>query len=216
MTQGDGQEILAAFRGMRSHIVESVKVRVAWTIVDDERGASVSDLSYGEVGEILHLLQEIEGAEVHLEWGDLKIQVRRGPLGRESSASAEPAPNVGTERPQVAMPEPTTGTGQAGSPPPDSQKQGEPVAERSEDLPDHWVAITAPMAGTCYRAPKPDEPPFVEVGDVVAAGDTVALIEVMKLYTELKAEVAGKIARVEAVDGALVEFGQALVWIEPA
>jgi biotin carboxyl carrier protein len=72
------------------------------------------------------------------------------------------------------------------------------------------------MAGTFYRAPTPDDPPFVEVGDTVTEGDTVALIEVMKLFTELKAEVAGKVAQVDVPDSKLVDFGRALVWIEPA
>ena len=84
------------------------------------------------------------------------------------------------------------------------------------DIPAHWVAVSAPMAGTFYRSPKPDEPPYVEVGDLVSAGDTVALVEVMKLFTELKADASGKVARIEAADCSMVEFGQALIWIEPA
>ena len=56
----------------------------------------------------------------------------------------------------------------------------------------------------------------MEVGDVVEIGDTVALIEVMKLFTELKSELAGKVARIDADDNALVEFDQTLLWIEPA
>jgi acetyl-CoA carboxylase biotin carboxyl carrier protein len=72
------------------------------------------------------------------------------------------------------------------------------------------------MVGTFYRAPSPGEPPFVEVGDAVRPGQTVGVLEVMKLFTELTSEVEGKVARVAAEDATLVESGQALVWIEPA
>jgi acetyl-CoA carboxylase biotin carboxyl carrier protein len=177
----------------------------------------VSDLSYGEVGEILHLLQEIDGAEVQLEWGDLKIQVRRGLSTGDAPTVADQGARVPTGDHENVSPEPPAGSVSADRPRPVPQEQPQATeAEPEQTVPDHWIAITAPMAGTFYRAPKPDEPPFVEVGDTVTPGDTVALIEVMKLYTELKAEAAGKIARVEAVEAALVEFGQPLVWIEPA
>ena len=65
-------------------------------------------------------------------------------------------------------------------------------------------------------APGPGEPPFVEVGDAVRPGETVGVLEVMKLFTELKTDVGGKVARIDAEDAALVESGQPLVWIEPS
>lgn len=178
------------------------------------------ELSFGEVGEILQLVQAIEGSEVDLEWGDLKIQVRRGSTspaqtalpaaaGSDSTASAVPPATVAEVAPQQRDVAP----GSATSPSPSVTPA--PVAEAS-GTPAHWVAIVAPMVGTCYRSPSPEEAPFVEVGDVVTAGDTVALIEVMKLFTELKAEIDGKVARIDITDGELVEFGQSLVWIEPS
>lgn len=75
--------------------------------------------------------------------------------------------------------------------------------------------MAAPMTGTFYRSPAPGDPPFVQPGDEVKAGQTVALIEVMKLFSELKAEVDGTVARIDAQDRCLVEYGQPLMWIEP-
>ena len=177
----------------------------------------MSELSFGEVGEILHLLQAIDGSEIELEWGDLKIQVRRctstavsgGGLATAADKSTNVLAGVEPQPPGALAPaEHSTSAEEAGA--------AQPIPEDSGGTPEHWVPISAPMAGTFYRAPTPADPPFAEVGDAVSVGDTVALIEVMKLFTELMAEVSGRVARVDVPDTTLVEFGQTLVWIDPA
>jgi len=80
---------------------------------------------------------------------------------------------------------------------------------------DGLVRVESPMVGTFYRAPQPGAPPFVEVGDVVAPGQTICLIEAMKLFNELKAEVEGVVRDVLVENGQPVEFGQALFELEP-
>jgi acetyl-CoA carboxylase biotin carboxyl carrier protein len=171
------------------------------------------DLTFAEVGQILRLLEAIDASDVDLEWGDLRLRVRHGvpPVTDGDSAgprtaadiaqaSREPNASVTPEPDASITSEPQPGAGVFGAP----------------GVPDHWVVVSAPMVGTFYRSPKPGEPAYVEAGDVVAPGDTVGLVEVMKLFTELKTEVAGKVARIDADDTALVEFGQPLIWIEPA
>ena len=78
------------------------------------------------------------------------------------------------------------------------------------------ATITSPMLGTFYRAPEPGAPPFVEVGTEVDEETTVCIIEVMKLFSTIKAEQRGRIARVSVEDGDLVEFGQVLFVLDPA
>ena len=75
-------------------------------------------------------------------------------------------------------------------------------------------AIVSPMVGTFYRAPGKNEPPFVEVGDVVKDDQTVCIIEAMKLMNEIEAEVSGKVTEICVKDGETVEFGQVLMYIE--
>jgi acetyl-CoA carboxylase biotin carboxyl carrier protein len=75
--------------------------------------------------------------------------------------------------------------------------------------------VTAPSLGTFYRAPRPGEPPFVAVGERVAVGQDLCLVEVMKLFTTVHSPVAGVVVAVHAADGDLVEFGQPLVSIDP-
>ena len=71
--------------------------------------------------------------------------------------------------------------------------------------------MKSPMVGTFYRAPSPNDPPFVNVGDVVSVGQTLCLIEAMKLMNEIKAERAGTVAAIHVEDGTAVQFGEPLL-----
>lgn len=79
-----------------------------------------------------------------------------------------------------------------------------------------WRLVGAPNLGTFYRSPKPGSPPFVEVGQVIADGAELCLIEVMKLFTSVRSPVAGTVRRIVANDGELVEGDQPLMYIEQA
>jgi acetyl-CoA carboxylase biotin carboxyl carrier protein len=79
-----------------------------------------------------------------------------------------------------------------------------------------WVRVASPMVGTFYRSPSPDAGPFVEVGSSVTPGQTLCIIEAMKLMNEITAETTGSIRRVLVENGQPVEFGQALFLIEPS
>ena len=78
------------------------------------------------------------------------------------------------------------------------------------------VPIAAPMVGTFYRAPNPEAPPFVSEGDEVHTGQTVCILEAMKMFNEITSEVTGRIARVLVENGAPVEYGQPLFLVDPA
>lgn len=79
----------------------------------------------------------------------------------------------------------------------------------------HWVPVRAPCLGTFYRAPKPGSPPFVAIGQRVTADTEVCIVEVMKLFTTVRAGVAGTVREVLVKDSELVEFDQPLIVIEP-
>jgi acetyl-CoA carboxylase biotin carboxyl carrier protein len=79
-----------------------------------------------------------------------------------------------------------------------------------------WIAVTAPNLGTFYRAPKPGAPPFVEIGQAIEADSEICLIEVMKLFTSVRAGSGGIVRRISAADAQLVEAGQVLFYLEPA
>ena len=81
--------------------------------------------------------------------------------------------------------------------------------------PANTLAITSPMVGTCYRAPAPDADPYVEVGDMVQVGQTVCIVEAMKLMNEIESEVRGRIVQILVENAQPVEFGQTLFLVEP-
>jgi acetyl-CoA carboxylase biotin carboxyl carrier protein len=79
-----------------------------------------------------------------------------------------------------------------------------------------WVEIKSPMVGTFYRAPGPDDPSFVSVGDRIAIKQAVCIIEAMKLMNEIDAEVAGQVMEIVVENGQPVEFGQTLMYVNPS
>lgn len=101
--------------------------------------------------------------------------------------------------------------------PPLPQLVPEPADSPSADqAADGHVVISSPMVGTLYRSPSPDAAPFVEVGDTVEPGQTVAIVEAMKLFNPITAELPGVVTEVLAVDGQPVQFGQPLLRLKAA
>lgn len=176
------------------------------------------DLSFAEVREILGLIERIECASATLKYGDVSIPVQRSGAPSGLGAGTTPAAVSHTVEPE-AKPSGSADSSYKGEIAPSAGTTGAPPsteAETSPSTPAHWVVVRAPMVGTFYRSEAPDKPPFVEVGDRVQAGQTLGLMEVMKLYSDLKSEVEGTVARVDAAHGQLVEYDEPLLWIEPA
>ncbi|HKJ02322.1 MAG TPA: acetyl-CoA carboxylase biotin carboxyl carrier protein, partial [Longimicrobiales bacterium] len=91
---------------------------------------------------------------------------------------------------------------------------GSPEPESSKD--DGLVDITSPMVGTFYRAPAPDAPPYVEVGSKVSEGQTLCILEAMKLMNELECEVSGTVVEILVENAQPVEYGQVLFRVDPS
>lgn len=154
-------------------------------------------LDYEQLHRLLEALGESDIQEFRLEGDDFRLEVRRNLPGQTVVTSAA-APVVTAAAAPVMPAEPT-------SPPP-------AAASTRSDLQD----ITAPMVGTFYRAPAPGEPNFVEVGNRVDVGQTVCILEAMKLMNELEAEVSGEVVEILVDNGTPVEFGQVLMRVKPA
>jgi acetyl-CoA carboxylase biotin carboxyl carrier protein len=160
----------------------------------------VDQLSFAEVGDILALIGRLDCDAFDLEHGDLRISLRRAGVDHPPDTTPD-ALSPRAAAPAESLPGPVP---------------AEPDEPEPADAPDPTATmVAAPMTGTFYRSPAPGEAPCANVGDEVVRGQTVALIEVMKLFTELKAEAAGTVVRIDAEDGCLVEYGQPLMWIEP-
>lgn len=178
-------------------------------------------LSDDDVLRILKYLADSSFDELHLEVGDLKIHVNKnanadviapGRTETEEAASAEYTGPPATHDTDLdsAGENPVTSSLLTGR----GTHEGQPAAGQ-DVIEEGLVAITSPMLGTFYQAPKPGEPPFVEVGTVVDEATTVCLMEVMKLFTTIKAGKPGRITRIRAEDGQLVEYNEVLFWMDP-
>jgi acetyl-CoA carboxylase biotin carboxyl carrier protein len=160
-------------------------------------------LTYKEVAEILKVVDASNCDEVVLEIEGTRLVVRRSSSGAAAHCEAvmptvqNPAPASVAPAPAPVKPNRSATT---------AASAGTPGANE----------VRAPMVGTFYRRPSPQEPHFVEVGQSVAKGQALCLIEVMKLFTTIEATAAGTVEAILAEDGALVEFDQLLFVIRPS
>src|SRR5947208_9466681 len=154
---------------------------------DDDELSSVDRARADRIREVVRIVQDTGIGELTIEEAGMRVSVR---------SSAEPAtePETGSEAP-LAMPEPAPA----------------PLLQPANGV----VRVESPMVGTFYRAAEPGSPPFVEEGDIVAAGQTLCILEAMKLMNEVKADLEAIVRKIHVANAQPVEFGQVLFDLEP-
>ena len=161
------------------------------------------NLDHEELHRLLTTLAESDIQEFRLEGENFCLEVKRNlQTSSDSIASNKKIISDDIDSPPLqskidALPGPST-------PPPS-------VPGSRSDL----VEVTAPMVGTFYRAPGPEEPPFVEIGSRINVGQAVCILEAMKLMNELESEVSGEVIEILVENGTPVEFGQVLMRLKP-
>jgi acetyl-CoA carboxylase biotin carboxyl carrier protein len=158
-----------------------------------------------ELNELLQTISQTDLTELNLKTEDFELNVKKGgqPVNTTVTPLLLPPSDTSTVVTTPSHPAESTiiPNVEPSSPPPLEKKGKE---------------ITSPMVGTFYRAPSPDEPPFVQVGDRISIGQTVCIIEAMKLMNEIESELAGEVMEIVAENGQPVEYGQTLMWINLA
>lgn len=178
------------------------------------------DLTYEDLLQIIRIIDSSASCtHFHLKYGDIQIEIEKRDTASEgiqnrfdaSAVSAQKMAEIAAASVQITE-----------SPAPAVQIMESPAAADSSEseaaipsLPADGFNVKAPMVGLFYRSPEPGAPPFVEVGQPVQKEDTVCLIEVMKLFTSIKAGCAGIVTHILAEDGFPVEYGQTLLVIDP-
>jgi acetyl-CoA carboxylase biotin carboxyl carrier protein len=159
-------------------------------------------LKQSDIEALVELFAQSDWDEVHIEIGGEEILLssdsRRGNVAAAASA---PAGAVAAPAPVAA---PLAGGGAA------AVAEIAPSARSA-----NWVAIKAANLGTFYRAPNPEAAPYVSVGSKVSEETEICMIEVMKLFTTIRAGLGGTVREICVKDGQMVEYGQDLMWIEP-
>jgi len=157
-----------------------------------------------DVKELLKLVEDSESTDLEIEirkFGGKSIRIRKG-SGNNFQGFQIPA-----------MQTPATPT----EVPNNKQPQSENKSDNSDETDDYagFVKITSPIVGTFYRAPSPDSEPYVEVGDNLAVGQVVCIVEAMKIMNEIKSEVSGTVERILVENAQPVEYGQVMFLIKP-
>lgn len=157
------------------------------------------------IQELIKAVNKSELSELSIKDGDFEITIKQNPHSEaQVVAYHAPQPMMQTMH---AAPAPVM----AAAPASEAPTPATPAAAS-----DNLVTIKSPMIGTFYRSAKPGEPPFVNVGDSVSAGQHICIIEAMKLFNEIESEVSGKIVKVLADDASPVEYDQPLFLVEIA
>ena len=164
---------------------------------DNADSAILGGFGVAELRRLIRLVQRTGIGELEVSAGGRAVRISAVPGAAPAAVGHAAAPVAPAPGPVAAI-----GSG-----------QNAPAAPAKND---RYVAITSPMVGTFYRAPAPDADPYVEVGSMVEIGQTVCIIEAMKLMNEIESEVRGRVTELLVENAQPVEFGQKLFLIDPA
>jgi acetyl-CoA carboxylase biotin carboxyl carrier protein len=173
------------------------KTKTTPTAAGAESKLNYSNMKTSEIRDLIDFISESGLNEVNIETKELKLHVKREPDQRVMKST--PVMTVQAPAP-VHAPAPATTV---------------PKVERAPAPSAKTVDIKSPMIGTFYRSSNPDTPPFVSVGDKISKGQTVCIIEAMKLFNEIESEVSGTLVKVMIENSTPVEYDQVLFVVEP-
>ncbi len=166
-------------------------------------------MTFKEMESLLKLINELEMTEFKMKDGEFEIVVRTKEYGNTKVITQGAAPVV--QQPIITTPTPAASVVAT---PPTSAKTEEstPVKEEPKK---NYIPIKSPIVGTFYRSSGPDKEAFVKVGDKIQPGKVVCIVEAMKLFNEIEAEVGGTIVQVMVEDAQPVEYDTVLFLVEP-
>jgi acetyl-CoA carboxylase biotin carboxyl carrier protein len=160
---------------------------------------------------LLKMISESEVNEVAIEEGEFKIKIKK--KAEEVTPPAPPPyyppPTLQVPNYTEAAPAPNNQSSQTANPQTESQAS-------EEDTSENTITVKSPIVGTFYRSPSPDADPFISVGDTVSKGDTLCIVEAMKIMNEIDSDYSGKIVKILVEDAQPIEFDQPLFIIEPS
>ena len=166
-------------------------------------------MDFKEIQDLIKLVNKSDIAELAIKDGDFKIKIRTKHFVSALNNTQQEMPQFYAPPMQMAAP-----TAQATNAAPKVVLDIEPVTETTSTA--GLIEIKSPIVGTFYRSTSPDKPPFIKIGDEIAKGDVVCIVEAMKLFNEIETEFAGKVVKVMVEDASPVEYDQVLFLIEPA
>ncbi len=157
-----------------------------------------------EIQNLIKFVAKSGASEVKLEMDDIKITIKTGSDTGDITYVTQASP--------AQMPPMQAAPAQASAAAPATAAPVKAAAVEE----DRYIVVKSPIIGTFYRKPSPDKPMFVEVGDSIKEGDTLCIIEAMKLFNEIESEVSGTVIKILTDDSSPVEFDQPLFLVDPS
>ena len=165
-----------------------------------------------DIQELIKFVAKSGATDVNLEIDNIKISIKSPPKKRRGEDEElktviheVPAQLIATQPPVVQA-----------TPVAKESTQKESTEKESTQKESNFITVKASMIGTFYRSSSPESSPFVNVGDTIKAGDTICIIEAMKLFNEIESEISGKIIKVLVDDTTPIEFDQPLFLVDPS
>lgn len=168
--------------------------------------ANHSDFTMADVEQIFNIVDQLHDVEIEFQSGDIRLWVKKS-----SAASAPSAHRTPSVEAKANVADSSVGD----VPQKEATAPPSVPTKAANHVPTGAVEVKSPMLGRFFAAPSPTDPPFVTVGQQVRSGDTVALLEVMKLFNTVTADCSGRVVDIRVGNGEMVEFGQTLFVIQP-
>ncbi|MCL4167795.1 UNVERIFIED_CONTAM: hypothetical protein GTU68_026207 [Idotea baltica] len=171
-------------------------------------------MSFKEIQELIKLIAKTELSELKYEKGDVKLHVRgKSYVTKNVGSQNTGGPSI------INVPAAPPAYQPAPAPPaaaPVAAPAAAPAPAPAANDESKYVEVRSPMIGTFYRSPSPEKGPYVKVGDTISKGDTVCIVEAMKLFNEIESEVSGKIVKMLVEDAQPIEYDQPLFLVDPS
>ena len=162
-------------------------------------------MDFKEIQELIKLINKQEIKEISIERKDFKLNIITGSDEPQVVIAPAAAPQVIAAQAPVAV---------APAAPAAATPAAPTVSE--ETAHDNYITIKSPMIGTFYRKPSPDKDVFINIGDSIAEGDVICIVEAMKLFNEIESEVSGKVIKILVDDMSPIEYDQPLFLVDPS
>lgn len=172
-----------------------------------------------EIQDLIKFVARSGVTKVEIEQDDFKITIKSDPDRKKGAKGSKAQTEAYVQQPMQMMPQqmmPQQMQQPVAAPAPAPAPAAEPKKDEKAEEESKYVVVKSPMIGTFYRSPSPDKDPFLSVGDTIKPGKIICIIEAMKLFNEIEAEMSGKIVKVLAEDASPVEYDQPLFLVDPS
>ena len=171
-------------------------------------------MNFKEIQDLIKLINKTNLSEFKLKEGEFELTIRTDEYHKmKATPATQQVISVPAAMPPTYAPAPVAEPAAASTPAPAAETKAPAPAAAEES--NNYIEVKSPIVGTFYRSPSPEKPPYLKVGDSIAVGDVVCIVEAMKLFNEIESEISGKVVKILLEDSSPVEYDQPLFLVDP-